>query len=405
MRFKGFICLIFSVAALVAAASDEIQGSTAEVLEAIKSKEIGKVYAFNALISVPPASGESQFVVRDKTGSVVIRRDFDWPTEKFRTGDNVRIRCEIGSTASIPAAAFFRNISLVSRSTASGESRGNWLVTAKEDESAKITKLPHYLTPTNILLAICSAATLILVILAWNTLLRRHIDRRSRELASERLASFSTSLKVEERTRLSVELHDTISQMLTGIALELDAARDFAQSDTKEMNRHLDLAARTLSSCRNDLRNCMWDLRNQTLDDYTMDEAIRRTLAPHISGVSLSVRFAINRELLSDTTALAILRIIRELTHNAVRHGKATTIKIAGCIENSTLLFSVTDNGGGFDPAAAPGVEQGHFGLQGITERTEQLNGELKINSTRGKGTKAVVSIVLNHQKDLRTLT
>jgi signal transduction histidine kinase len=146
----------------------------------------------------------------------------------------------------------------------------------------------------------------------------------------------------------------------------------------------------------------MWDLRNQTLDDVTMDDAIRRTLAPHLSGASLAVRFAVDRELFSDTTALAILRIIRELVTNAVRHGKATSVKVAGCIENDRLMFSVTDNGCGFDPASAPGVEQGHFGLQGVAERTERLNGELTVNSAPGRGTKALVSIVLHRKGDFR---
>ena len=229
------------------------------------------------------------------------------------------------------------------------------------------------------------------------------IDRRSRELANERLASFSSALKVEERTRLSVELHDTISQMLTGISLELDAARGLAENDVREMNRHLELASRTLASCRNDLRNCMWDLRNQTLDDVTMDDAIRRTLAPHLAGASLSVRFEVDRELFSDTTALAILRIIRELTVNAVLHGRATAIKVAGCIENERLMFSVADNGCGFDPDSAPGVEQGHFGLQGVAERAERLNGELMIRSTPYKGTKAQVSIIINRKQNIRS--
>lgn len=403
MKCRGFICLIVSLMAFAGVASDEIQGSAADVLAAIKGKNIGRVYTFNALISVPPTPSESQFVVRDKTGSVVIRRDFDWPTDTFRAGDSVRLRCEIGSTAKIPASAFFRNMSLLSHNAVSGETHGSWLVTTGSDESARVTKLPRYLTATNVLLALAGVSVLMLCILAWNTLLRRHIDRRSRELASERLASFSSGLKVEERTRLSVELHDTIAQMLTGISLELDAARDFSKSDMKEMDRHLDIAAKTLASCRSDLRNCMWDLRNQTLDDVTMDAAIRRTLAPHLSGASLTVRFAVDRELFSDTTALAILRIIRELVCNAVRHGNATSIKVAGCIENGHLLFSVTDNGCGFDPGRTPGVEQGHFGLQGITERTEQLNGELIINSTPGKGTKALVSIVLHHQQDFQT--
>ena len=402
MKSTRLFCIAAALAAMTCVASDEIQGSAADVLSAIRDKAIGRVYAFDALISVPPNEAESQFVVRDKTGSVVIRRDFDWPADAFRTGDSVRLKCEIGSTANLPASAFFRSMTLLSRAPSDAATRGSWLVTTAGDESAKVTKLPRFLTAENVLIALAGTSALMLFILAWNTLLRRHIDRRSRELADERLASFSSALKVEERTRLSVELHDTISQMLTGISLELDAARGLAENDVREMKRHLDLASRSLTSCRNDLRNCMWDLRNQTLDDVTMDDAIRRTLAPHLSGASLAVRFAVDRELFSDTTALAILRIIRELVTNAVRHGKATSVKVAGCIENDRLMFSVTDNGYGFDPDSAPGVEKGHFGLQGVAERTERLNGELTVDSAPGRGTKALVSIALNRQGDFQ---
>ena len=402
MKSTRLFCIAAALAAMTCVASDEIQGSAADVLSAIRDKAIGRVYAFDALISVPPNEAESQFVVRDKTGSVVIRRDFDWPADAFRTGDSVRLKCEIGSTANLPASAFFRSMTLLSRAPSDAATRGSWLVTTAGDESAKVTKLPRFLTAENVLIALAGTSALMLFILAWNTLLRRHIDRRSRELADERLASFSSALKVEERTRLSVELHDTISQMLTGISLELDAARGLAENDVREMKRHLDLASRSLTSCRNDLRNCMWDLRNQTLDDVTMDDAIRRTLAPHLSGASLAVRFAVDRELFSDTTALAILRIIRELVTNAVRHGKATSVKVAGCIENDRLMFSVTDNGCGFDPDSAPGVEKGHFGLQGVAERTERLNGELTVDSAPGRGTKALVSIALNRQGDFK---
>ena len=141
-----YICLFAVLAALPGIASDEIQGSAADVLAAIREKAIGRVYAFDALISVPPTDAESQFVVRDRTGSVVIRRDFDWPDETFRTGDSVRLRCEIGATASLPASAFFRSMTLLARDAVSGETHGNWLVTTRSDESARVTKLPRYLT-------------------------------------------------------------------------------------------------------------------------------------------------------------------------------------------------------------------------------------------------------------------
>lgn len=393
---RAVLALFFSLLEiLVGFASDEVQGSVAEILQAIRSRSVGKVYAVNVQIAAPPVAGDSRFIVRDKTGSVVIRRDLDWPNGNFRAGDTVALRCEISSTASTPAAAYFRGMTLVSRVPKPSDEHGNWLITTRNDESAQVFKLPHYLTALNVTLFLIGLLILFLAILAWNTLLRRLVDRRSHELTNERLAAFASSLKVEERTRLAVELHDTIAQTLTGISLELDTARDFLKTDTAEMARHLDCASRTLTSCRNELRNCMWDLRNQTLDGISMDEAIRRTLTPHLSGTSLAVRFAVDRDLFSDNTALSILRIIRELTLNAIRHGRATDVKVAGCIEGNKLLFSVKDNGCGFDPSSIPGVEQGHFGLQGVTERVETLGGTLTIDSRPGAGTRASISITL----------
>lgn len=393
---RAVLILFFTLSEILAGfASDEVQGSVAEILQAIEDRSVGKVYAVNVQIAAPPVANDSRFVVRDKTGSVVIRRDLDWPDTVFRTGDSVMLRCEISSTASTPAAAYFRNMTLVSHGSVPPDEHGNWLITTRNDESARVLKLPHYLTALNVTLFFIGLAVLLLAILAWNTLLRHLVDRRSRELTNERLTSFASSLKVEERTRLAVELHDSIAQTLTGISLEIDAARDFLRTNTAELERHLDCASRTLTSCRNELRNCMWDLRNQTLDDISMDEAIKRTLAPHLSGASFAVRFAVDRDLFSDNTALSILRIIRELTLNAIRHGKATSIKVAGCIEGNKLLFSVTDNGCGFDPSNIPSVELGHFGLQGVTERVETLGGTLTIDSAPGAGARASISITL----------
>ena len=161
------------------------------------------------------------------------------------------------------------------------------------------------------------------------------------------------------------------------------------------MMSHLDMAARTLQSCRNELRNCLWDLRSQALEENDTNEAIRRTIAPQISGIDLSIRFNISRKQLSDDIVYVLMRIIRELVINAVRHGKATTVKIAGCIENGFLYFSVSDNGCGFNPATRPGVLQGHFGLQGIKERINLFNGKMQIDSAPNKGTKILIHLKL----------
>ena len=137
----------------------------------------------------------------------------------------------------------------------------------------------------------------------------------------------------------------------------------------------------------------MLTTEKQYTEEKTMDEAIYRTLTPFMDGTGLAVRFNVPRELLSDDTAHALLRMIRELVQNAIRHGHANRVKIAGSLESEQLLFSVQDNGCGFDPDDHPGVMQGHFGLQGIRERVMRFGGKIEIASAPGKGTKVTISI------------
>lgn len=389
------ILLLTALLPFAGNASDEIRGTVADVLAAIKGRQFGQEFAVEAVVAAPFATNDPRFVIRDQTGRVIIRRDFDWPDGPLRVGDAISLSCEIGSTASTPAGAYFRGLMVVARNPSPPDPHGNWLVTAQGDESAKVMKLPRGVTATNVMFGLGALIALSLSVLAWNSLLRRLIDRRSRELATQRLAAFTADLKVEERTRLAIELHDTLAQTLAGVSLEIDAVRDFSKESPAKAARHLDIASRALASCRNELRNCLWDLRSQTLDNISMDEAIRQMLAPHLATASLTVRFNVDRAALSDSTALSILRIIRELTINAIRHGRASAIKVAGCIEGPHLLFSVTDNGCGFDPTACPGIEQGHFGLQGVVERVESLDGSLRIDSSRESGTHARIVITI----------
>jgi signal transduction histidine kinase len=118
-----------------------------------------------------------------------------------------------------------------------------------------------------------------------------------------------------------------------------------------------------------------------------------------MDGTELIVRFNVPRERLSDDTAHALLRMIRELVQNAIRHGRANTVKIAGSLEAEQLLFSVQDNGCGFDPDDHPGIMQGHFGLQGIRERVMRFGGKIEIASAPGKGTKVTISIQTTHRQ------
>ena len=158
-------------------------------------------------------------------------------------------------------------------------------------------------------------------------------------------------------------------------------------------------ASKMVESCRTELRNCLWDLRSQALEANDMGEAIRLSLGQVVDRAKVSVRFNVDRALLSDNTAHAILLIVRELASNAVSHGRASSVKIVGSIEAGKLKFSVRDDGCGFDPAAAPGIAEGHFGLQGIFERVERMGGEVAIDSAPDRGTKVSVCLDLPADK------
>lgn len=265
-------------------------------------------------------------------------------------------------------------------------------------EDLKLISRPPWWTMEKLFAILSVLAVLFGGVLVWTVMLRRLAERRGEELAKEKLCAVESELKVYERTRLAIELHDLLSQMLSGISMQIGTVRKFFGTNTEKALHHLDIADKTLHACRESLRDCLWDLRNRALEEPDMSAAVRATLEPHVENAAISVRFNVPRDRLTDNAAHAILSIIRELTVNALRHGKATALRIAGCIENGKVLFSVADNGLGFDPDAAPGMPEGHFGLQGVRERIEGFGGDMTITSKIGRGAK--VSIGLNLPQD-----
>lgn len=274
-----------------------------------------------------------------------------------------------------------------------------FFVVPQTAEDIVVVSRPSWWTPGKLLAVIGTLLAALIGFFVWNRALRILVEQRGRQLRRKQLQAVRSELKFLERSNLAVELHDAISQYLTAIALELRTVNELADGLADDARRHLSVASKTLASCRDELRNCLWDLRHNTLEIKELAETIRMTVSPHIGAARLIVRFDVARKLLSENLAHTVLQITRELAANAVRHGNATEIWIDGDLDGNLLSFTVRDNGYGFVPEAVPGMEEGHFGLLGVRERTEKFEGTLEIESAPGKGACITVGLLLKNEE------
>lgn len=270
----------------------------------------------------------------------------------------------------------------------------------RSESDIRILSGPPWWTPRRFLTALISLVTILIGIAIWNRALQKMVRNRSQQLFRAEIAKAESDLRIDERTRLAADLHDSLSQSLSGLACQIAAIRCSLHYSADATMRTLDNAERMLLSSRTELKRCLWDLRSDILSMESFQDAIRETLLPILNEAGLRIRFNVPRSQTSDSTAHAIISIIRELVSNSVNHGNARRILIAGDLQDGILRFSVRDDGTGFDPGTCGGVSNGHFGLQGIRERVKRFHGDFTLQSTIGAGTRAEVTINVRHDAD-----
>ena len=274
------------------------------------------------------------------------------------------------------------------------------LLVIRSADDIRILARPPWWTPARLGAVIVTLLLALAAFIIWVRVLNRLVARRGRELFETQIAEASASLKVEERTRLAAELHDALSQNLSAVACQVSAAKSTA-SDNTETQSLLTTAERMLQSSRTELTRCLWDLRGDALEESDFTRAVENTLRRLSLAADIRVRFNVPRTCVDDTTAHAILCIVRELVTNASKHGNATEIHVAGEMHGNVLSFSVQDNGTGFDTACRKGIAEGHFGLEGIRDRVNRLDGTFDLTSSPGSGAKAVVNLTLKQESSL----
>lgn len=201
---------------------------------------------------------------------------------------------------------------------------------------------------------------------------------------------------VEERNRLAREIHDTIAQGLAAIALQLEVAEAFLETDQSERARNplhtaLDLARHNLEEAR----RSVLDLRAAPLEGRTLRDALSALASAWNSEGTAHLTLETSDGLppLEPRIEVALYRIVTEALNNVSRHADATEAAVRLTLTPDRVDLVIEDDGIGFDPDMAL---TGRHGLVGISERAKLLGGSLHVQSSPGEGTRLEVRVPLN---------
>ena len=178
-----------------------------------------------------------------------------------------------------------------------------------------------------------------------------------------------------ERHRLAGELHDTISQHLSGARLLVYTVQQGTEALSAEARQALAMAGNVLEAARREVRDVVLNLQNESLLSAAPADVLRKVAVD--LGRLRSVRVRTNlRGLPSEMSAVEktdLVAIVQEAVTNAIRHGGAeTVILVSDPLPGGGFALSVLNDGEPFDAATALGPEAGHFGLTGMRERANR---------------------------------
>jgi two-component system NarL family sensor kinase len=222
-------------------------------------------------------------------------------------------------------------------------------------------------------------------------------DLLSIAIERARLYAHSTEVgAVEERNRLAREIHDTLAQGLSAIALQLETADALLESGQppERIQQAIHQALHLARTNLDEARRSVLDLRAAPLEGRTLAEAITQLIQEVTVKTTLTINFqAVGaQQPLPVAIETGLYRVAQEALANIISHAHATSADLHLLVTLETVQLTIQDNGCGFEPEA---VTPNRYGLTGMNERVRLLGGQLQMESGSRAGTKVVVTVPL----------
>jgi len=263
-------------------------------------------------------------------------------------------------------------------------------------ESAREEALEHVLPGLPVPFANVVVWVLVLLLTAGFTLfVFRVLDRLQVQalLRSRDVAALNAVL--EERSRLSRELHDGLAQLAAFLLVRLDTVTDLVAANRRsEALAELERMRGVTDDLYKDVRESISDLRTgvaerglaTALRDYVDEYEERHDIQVTLHGEELA-------EGLRPLSALQLLRIVQEALANVRKHSGASRASISFTGMPGGVQVVIADVGRGFEPARSSESGRPNFGLVSMRERTESIGGTFVVDSAPGGGTRVLVSV------------
>ncbi|ARI76516.1 sensor histidine kinase [Halobacillus mangrovi] len=200
----------------------------------------------------------------------------------------------------------------------------------------------------------------------------------------------------DERRRLSREIHDGPAQMLANVMLRSDLVdRTYRERGVDEALQEMKNVRKMVRSALYEVRRIIYDLRPMALDDLGLVPTLKKYLATVEEYNDLTITYTSfgKERRLESKYEVALFRLIQEAVQNAIKHANASTIHVKMDMNYEAVKIIVKDDGDGFDPSVK---KDKSFGLVGMRERVDMLEGELTIDSSPGEGTIVTISLPIN---------
>ncbi|MGB9840177.1 sensor histidine kinase [Thermovenabulum sp.] len=204
------------------------------------------------------------------------------------------------------------------------------------------------------------------------------------------------SAQEEERRRIARDIHDGPAQSLANIVMRSEYILKLMEVNPSMVKEELFALIELVRKSLADVRKIIFDLRPMSLDDLGLLPALKRYIEQYQKEYGIFVEMIVmGREYdLDSSIAIAVFRIIQESLNNVRKYAKATEVIIKLEYLSEKINGSVRDNGCGFDVEKALTQKEGSaFGIMGMRERVQLLNGKFEIRSVIGKGTEVIFSI------------